>query len=377
MRLQQNKKAMTGSNSEQYYRIAARFVHEGEILSIMPYGDGLINDTFKVTTADGTPDYILQRINDNVFKDVAMLQDNIRKVTEHLHDRLLREGEGDLGRKVLRFADTPDGDNYAYDEGTASYWRMMVFIPEARTYETVTPANAYKTGLAISRFHSLLSDMPYGLGETIPHFHDMAFRLEEFRQAVACDKASRASSVAGLISEIEERAEDMTAAERLYSEGRLPKRICHCDTKVNNLLFDDNGEVLAVIDLDTVMPSFIFSDYGDFLRNAANFTAEDDPDMAKVGFNPEIFQSFTKGYLQGAKAFITPAETLMLPFAVKLFPYMQCVRFLGDYLNGDTYYKTKYPEHNLVRARNQFALLKSIEDYDRDGAMTSFIAQHL
>ena len=143
---------------------------------------------------------------------------------------------------------------------------------------------------------------------------------------------------------------------------------------MNNLLFDKDGNVMTVIDLDTVMPSFIFSDYGDFLRTAANFTAEDDPDIKKAGFNPAIFKSFTQGYLEGAKDFITMTETVMLPFAVRLFPYMQCVRFLGDYINGDTYYKTKYPQHNLVRARHQFALLERIERYASDGAMATFIA---
>ena len=334
---------MDNLNMDKYYRIASRFRHEGEILGIKQYGDGLINDTFKVTTPEGFPDYILQRINNVVFKNVGMLQDNIRKVTGHLYNKLSQASERNIDRKVLRFIDAEDDRNYLFDEATGNYWRMMVFIPDE-------------------------------LGETIPHFHDMVFRLEEFRQAVKADKATRSSSVHDLIEEIEARAADMTAAERLHADGRLPKRICHCDTKVNNLLFNSEGEVLAVIDLDTVMPSFIFSDYGDFLRTAANFAAEDDPDIKKAGFNPAIFESFTKGYLEGAKDFITPAETLMLPFAVRLFPYMQCVRFLGDYLNGDTYYKIKYPEHNLIRARNQFALLESIERYDKDGSMASFIA---
>lgn len=372
MRQLNKEKAMT--DSKHYLRIASDFRHEGEILSIKPYGDGLINDTFKVTTSGDGPDYILQRINSSVFKNVGMLQDNIRKVTGHLRKKKAEAEEADIDRKVLRFIDSKNGENYIYDKDTGNYWRMMVFIPEAYTYESVTPENAYKTGLAISRFHSELADMDERIGESIPHFHDMAFRLEEFREAVAADKASRAGSVRDLIDEIEARAYDMTAAERLYSEGKLPKRVCHCDTKVNNLLFDKDGNVMTVIDLDTVMPSFIFSDYGDFLRTAANFTAEDDPDIKKAGFNPAIFKSFTKGYLEGAKDFITMTETVMLPFAVRLFPYMQCVRFLGDYINGDTYYKTKYPQHNLVRARNQFALLESIERYDSDGAMASFIA---
>lgn len=155
----------------------------------------------------------------------------------------------------------------------------------------------------------------------------------------------------------------MTEAERLGREGKLPKRVCHCDTKVNNMLFSEDGsEVLCVIDLDTVMPSFIFSDYGDFLRTAASTAAEDDPDFSKIQFRQDVFQAFTKGYLASARSFLTPLEIQMLPYAVVLFPYMQSVRFLWDYLNGDGYWKVQYPTHNLVRAQNQFELVKRVEE---------------
>ena len=163
------------------------------------------------------------------------------------------------------------------------------------------------------------------------------------------------------LDEIEKRADEMCKAERLYREGKLPKRVCHCDTKVNNMMFDEDGKVLCVIDLDTVMPSFIFSDYGDFLRTGANTGDEDDKDLDRVNFNMEIFKAFTKGYLKGAKSFLTQIEIENLPYAAALFPYMQCVRFLADYINGDTYYKIKYPEHNLVRTKAQFKLLQSVE----------------
>lgn len=148
----------------------------------------------------------------------------------------------------------------------------------------------------------------------------------------------------------------MCCAEQLYREGKLPKRICHCDTKVSNMLFDEDGNVLCVIDLDTVMPSFIFSDFGDFLRTAANTGKEDDPDLDKVTFNMEIFKAFTKGYIESARSFLTPIEIEYLPYAATLFPYMQAVRFLADYINGDTYYQTQYKEHNLVRTKAQYKL---------------------
>ena len=189
----------------------------------------------------------------------------------------------------------------------------------------------------------------------------MELRARQLHEAVAADKAGRMAipEVKALVEEIVGFEEEMTRAERLHREGKLPKRICHCDTKVNNMMFDAEGNVLCVIDLDTVMPSFIFSDFGDFLRTAANFVAEDDPDTAKVGFDMEIFKAFAKGYIESAKVFLTPVERENLPYAACLFPYMQCVRFFADYINGDTYYKIKYPEHNMDRTRNQWALFKS------------------
>lgn len=348
------------------------FQYEGTLREIVPYGKGLINDTYKVVTAEGdAPDYILQRINDAVFRDVDLLQRNIVSVTRHLEARYRQAGCTDVRRHVLHFVMSRSGASYVCLEG--KFWRMMEFIPDTVTFQDVTVENARKVGLAISSFHSMLSDIPDVLGETIPHFHDMRFRLEEFMLALKEDRASRSASVRGMADSLLERAEEMTQAERLYDRGLLPKRVCHCDTKVSNMLFDHEGNVAAVIDLDTVMPSFIFSDYGDFLRTAANFVAEDCPDIKAVGFNVPVFESFTRGYLEGAAGFITDLERRMLPFAVKLFPYMQCVRFLGDYLNGDVYYKTQYPEHNLVRARNQLALLESIERHDAGGAMSRFV----
>ena len=202
----------------------------------------------------------------------------------------------------------------------------------------------------------MLADLPEKLGETIPDFHNMEFRMKQLREAVAADKAGRMEKVGGLVADIEKDADEMCCAERLYREGKLPKRICHCDTKVSNMLFDDKGNVLCVIDLDTVMPSFVFSDFGDFLRSAANTAQEDEPDLTKVNFNIEVFKPFAKGYIESAKSFLTPQEIELLPYAVTLFPYMQAVRFLADYINGDTYYQIKYPEHNYVRTLAQYKL---------------------
>ena len=279
-------------------------------------------------------------------------------------------GEEEIERKVLRFLPADTGKTYWHDG--ENYWRVMAFIPNARTYETVDPEYSYYAGVAFGNFQAMLADIPDELGETIPDFHNMEFRLKQLRDAVAADAAGRVKEVRYFLDEIERRADEMCKAERLHREGKLPKRVCHCDTKVNNMMFDENGNVLCVIDLDTVMPSFVFSDFGDFLRSGANTGLEDDKDLANVNFDMEIFKAFTKGYLESAKSFLLPIEIENLPYAAALFPYMQCVRFLADYINGDTYYKIQYPEHNLVRTKAQFKLLQSVEEHTPE--MQKFIA---
>lgn len=350
--------------------ILTHFLLVGTVISVKPLGNGLINDTYKVETKEVTaPDYVLQRINHNIFQDVDMLQDNIEKVTTHLHDKLETAGDTDIDRKVLRFVPTPEGKTYWYDGN--NFWRVSVFIPNAKTYEAVTPEYSYYAGQAFGKFQADLADIPAKLGETIPDFHNMEFRLQQLHEAVAADPVGRVAEVQDLLDELEKRAEEMCKAEQLYREGVLPKRVCHCDTKVNNMMFDEDGSVLCVIDLDTVMPSFVFSDYGDFLRTAANTGAEDDQNLDNVNFNMDIFKSFTKGYLESAQSFLLPVEVENLPYAAALFPYMQTVRFLADYINGDTYYKIQYPEHNLVRSKAQFKLLQSVEENTAE--MKSFI----
>ncbi|MGM9716569.1 MAG: phosphotransferase enzyme family protein [Prevotella sp.] len=354
--------------------IVEKFNVEGTIASIRPLGNGLINDTYLVVTAGENDDYVLQRINNSIFQDVDLLQHNVEAVTSHIRKKLIEAGEDDISRKVLHFVETGEGKTY-YMDGAGRYWRVSVFIPRAKTFEAVTPEYSYYAGKAFGNFEAMLVDLPETLGETIPDFHNMELRMRQLREAVAQDAKGRLSEVRDIVDELESHAHEMCKAERMGREGKLPKRVCHCDTKVNNMMFDEEGRVLCVIDLDTVMPSFVFSDYGDFLRTGANFVAEDDPEIGKVGFREDIFESFTKGYLESAKSFLTPVETENLPYAVALFPYMQCVRFLTDYINGDTYYKIKYPEHNLVRTRNQLALFRCV--YAKQEEMARFIASCL
>ncbi|MBQ9462055.1 MAG: aminoglycoside phosphotransferase family protein [Bacteroidales bacterium] len=344
---------------ERYNEITGRFDICGNVKEITPLGNGLINDTHLVTT-DGPEDYVLQRINQSIFRDVDLLQHNIDCVTQHLREKLAAAGVSDLDRKVLRFVPCKDTGKSYWTDGT-SWWRMSVFIKDSFTYETVDPKYSEFAGEAFGRFEALLADIPDTLGETIPDFHNMELRARQLRDAVRADAAGRLSDpeVQSILKEILPFEEEMCKAERLHREGKLPKRICHCDTKVNNMLFDADGNILCVIDLDTVMPSFVFSDFGDFLRTAANPVAEDSPELEKIDFRMDIFEAFSRGYIRSASVFLTDIERQNLPYAACLFPYMQAVRFFTDYINGDTYYKIKCPDHNLVRTRNQLALFKS------------------
>ena len=351
--------------------IIKQFPAIGEVQEIKALTSGLINQTYLVKTADeNEPNYVLQRINNNIFCDVDMLQHNIEVVTNHIRQKLVAANEDDIERKVLRFIPATDGKTYYNDE--SGYWRVSVFIPESQTLEAVTPESSYLAGLKFGEFQAMLADIPETLGEIIPNFHNMEFRLQQLREAVADNKSGRLAEVQSIVDAIEADAEKMCQAEILFREGKLPKHICHCDTKVSNMLFDEDGQVLCVIDLDTIMPSFIFSDFGDFLRTAANTGKEDEADLEKVQFNMEVFKPFAKGYLESARSFLTPLEIEMLPFAAQLFPYMQAVRFLADYINGDTYYHTQYAEHNLVRTKAQYKLYQ--EACLAEPAMKEYIA---
>lgn len=354
-------------------QIVAQFNIQGNVLEVKPLGNGLINTTYQVVTEGDAPNYVLQHINNSIFPDVEMLMKNIVAVTSHIRQKYEAAGVDDIDRKVLNFVPAKDGKYYYYDG--EKYWRVMVYIPETVSQTAVTPESSYIVGETFGNFQAMLADIPVELGETIKDFHNMEFRLWQLREAVKENKAGRMAEVQWLVDELEKRAEEMCKGERLYREGKLAKRICHCDTKVDNILFDKDGSVLCVIDLDTVMPNFIFSDFGDFLRSAANTGLEDDKNLDNVNFNMEIFKAFTKGYLKSARVFLTPLEIENLPYAAALFPYMQTVRFLADYINGDTYYKTQYADHNLVRSKAQFKLLQSVEAHQQE--MQEFIREQL
>lgn len=339
--------------------IVFQFIAPAGNVEIKPLGKGHINDSYKVDA--GENEYVLQRVNHHIFKNVPELQNNIQRVTTHIRGKLEEQGVADIDRRVLTLVSTNEGALY-YKEPTGDYWRMMIFIKESKSYDEISPELAYRAGKAFGDFQSMLADLPgEPLFETIPNFHNMESRLADFREAVKANKAGRLEEVAELVQEIEDRAEDMCKAERLHREGKLPKRINHCDTKVNNILFDEKDRVLCVVDLDTVMPGYVLSDFGDFIRTGANTGAEDDQNLDNVGVDLDIFKAYAKGYLENAASFLTDIEVENLAFGAKLLTYMQTVRFFTDYIDGDTYYKISYPEHNLVRTKAQFKLLQSLE----------------
>ena len=348
-------------NNDKMAEVLFQFVEKKDDTEIKPLGAGHINDSYRVKSGDN--EYVLQRINHQIFKDVDKLQDNIVRVTNHIRAKLEERNVEDIDRKVLTFIPTIEEGKYYYKDAEGNYWRVMHFITDSKSYDTINPELAYRAGLAFGDFQKMLADLPDGpLHETIPNFHNMEFRLEEFKEAVEKDAAGRAEKVSKLIEEIEARAEEMTKQERLHREGVLPKRTNHCDTKVNNILFDSDDQVLCVVDLDTVMPGYVLSDFGDFMRTGANTGEEDDTNLDNVSIDLDIFEGYTKGYLESAASFLTDVEVENLAFGAKLLTYMQTVRFLTDYLNGDTYYKTKHKEHNLERTEAQFKLLTSMEE---------------
>ncbi|MBP1664939.1 MAG: Phosphotransferase enzyme family [Bacteroidetes bacterium] len=342
-------------------KIAEQFQLKSEIGTIRPLKIGFINDSFIVESKDPNDEwYFLQKINHNIFKNVVGLQQNISLVTDHLRKKLSERGVDNLERKALQIIPAKDGKLF-YEDTDGNYWRIYTHIKNTKSYDVINPELAYKAGVAFGDFQTMLSDIPHdNLIETIPNFHNMEFRLEECREAVKKNAAGRLEKTQWMVDEIEKRADEMCVPERLHREGKLPKRVNHCDTKVNNMLFDDNDEPICIVDLDTVMPGYVLSDFGDFMRTAANTGAEDDVNPENIGVNFEIFKAYTKGYLEKA-TFLTPSELGNLALGVKLQSYMQTVRFFTDYLNGDTYYKIQHGEHNWQRTIAQFELLQNQE----------------
>jgi aminoglycoside phosphotransferase (APT) family kinase protein len=350
------------TSQSQAVAAARHFQIEGELAAITPYGSGHINDTFCAVFDLGgrTARSILQRINTGIFRNPAALMQNIQRVTAHLAARLA--GEPDRARRVLTLIPTRAGQSFHVD-AEGGCWRAYRFIEGARTYDAVESAQqAFQAGRAFGRFQQLLADLPTPrLHDTIPDFHHTPKRFAAFERAVAADMAGRASNAR---AEIDFAFAHRSMAGVLLDAG-LPERVTHNDTKFNNVMLDDlSGEGICVIDLDTVMPGLALYDFGDMVRTTTSPAMEDERDLNKVTMQFPMFEALARGYLGAAGGFLTKAEKELLVFSGKLITFEIGIRFLTDYLAGDTYFKVHREGHNLVRCRTQFKLVESIEQQE-------------
>jgi thiamine kinase-like enzyme len=340
-----------------------QFRVDGSFESADPYGNGHIHDTYLVKTTEKDKDnYIIQRLNKSVFKNIPQLQNNIERVTGHLRSKLTATPGSDLKRECLNLIHSHDGKTWITDKDN-NYWRMYIFIANHKSYNIVdSPEKAFEGGKAIGRFQAMLSDLGgEPLFDTIPWFHDVGKRLETFYNKVKADPAKRAESVKDEITFAIRRAEEMKVILRLGAEAKIPLRITHNDTKFNNILFDENDKAMCVIDLDTVMPGYVHYDFGDAIRTATNMASEDEKDLSMVKMDIDLFKAYSEGYLSETSETLNDVEKEYLAFAPLLITYTQAVRFLTDYLDGDNYFKIHHEHHNLQRAKAQFRLVESME----------------
>jgi Ser/Thr protein kinase RdoA (MazF antagonist) len=344
------------------------FLADGTFLNGAPYGSGHIHDTFRIETVESEKDdYILQRLNNKIFKNIPELQHNIERVTVQLRNKLGTIPGSNIKRECLRLIPSRDGKTWIIDN-EGNFWRMYIFISNHHSYNVVdSPDKAFEGGKAIGRFQAMLSDMPGGpLFETIPSFHNIEKRLHTFNRKIKENPAGRVESVAQEIDQILCRAEEMKIILRLGKEGKIPLRITHNDTKFNNILLDENDKALCVIDLDTVMPGYVHYDFGDAIRTAANTASEDEDDLSKVKMDISLFKAYSEGYLSETVETLNAVEKEYLAFAPRLITYTIAVRFLTDFIDGDHYFKIHHQLHNLQRARAQLRLVMSMEEQYED-----------
>ncbi len=345
-------------------KVASNFNFNGNFISFVENNSGNINKTFVLTYDDNgkTVKYTLQKLNTYVFKNPYEVMDNILKVSEHLKEKLI-ETYGSCDRRVLEVILSKEGKPF-FESEEEGFWRAFIYVDNARAYNAVeTPMQFYAGGKAFGEFQKFLADFDAStLYETIKDFHNTPKRIQTFLNAVAEDKAGRKDTVKDEISFIIDRADEAVSIQNMIDEGRLPLRVTHNDTKFNNVLLDDEtGEGLCVIDLDTVMPGTSLYDFGDAVRSGASTAAEDEKDLSKVSFDLELFELFTKGFIESTDGFLTDTEITLLPLGAKIITLELASRFLADYLDGDLYFKTDYPEHNLDRTRTQLKLVADIE----------------
>lgn len=339
------------------------------------YGSGHINDTYCVLCQPKEGDckrFILQRMSSAAFPHLDQVMANFQGITEHLCKKILADG-GDVARETLTLVHTKDGKPY-YIDSDGELWRMTPFIEGTVCFQKATPAQFEASAEAFGKFQARLKDYPAEtLYETIPHFHDTEDRYAKFEAALAADKAGRAKNVAAEIDFVRSRKADCSVVCQALREGKLPLRVTHNDTKLNNVLFDKRtGEGICIIDLDTTMPGLSVNDFGDSIRFGANHSAEDEKDLSKVNFDIALYEAYTRGFLKGAGGGLTPEELAYMPWGARLMTLECGIRFLTDYLDGDNYFHTAYPEHNLDRCRTQFKLLQDMEQqFDQMAAVVA------
>lgn len=330
-------------------------IDENAIIS--RFGSGLINDTFSIhLTESKRPEYLLQRVNHQIFKDVPALMNNIVQVTSHIKIKNPGSQQPDV---IL----TRDSKTF-YLDSSGNYWRVFSYINDSKSYDAVeSPKQAFEAGRAFGMFQSMLSDIDTSaIKDSIPDFHNIGKRLTDLHRVITADPKNRVKEVQVEIEFIREREKAMNIIPEMALKGLLPKRVIHGDTKFSNVLFNLNDEVQCVVDLDTVMLSYSAFDFGDAIRTVINSAPEDEEDLEKIRLNVPFFEAYAKGYISEAIQFLTQEELGSLIHGVLLLPYMQAVRFLTDYIEGDIYYKIKSPKHNLQRTRAQLELVKKLEE---------------
>ena len=341
--------------------ISTQFQIDGEYVSGIPFGDGHINSTFLIETTANK--YILQKINKNVFSSPEDVMDNVVMVTEFLRNKILAEG-GESGRETLSFVSAKNGKKYLItDDG--EYFRMYIFIDDAVSYQVVEkPIDFYNAACAFGKFQNMLSDFDADkLHETIKNFHNTKTRFDDFEKAVKENKSGRTADVQAEIDFAMARKCDASLIVDGIDAGRIPLRVTHNDTKLNNVMFDNKtGKGVCVIDLDTVMPGSLLYDFGDSIRFGTNPAAEDEKDLSKVYCDLNLFEEFVKGFLSELGDSITKEEIELLPMSAKIMTLECGIRFLGDHLNGDVYFRIHRENHNLDRARTQFKMVADMEE---------------
>lgn len=338
-----------------------KFDHLYNYKSSLELNSGHINDTYFIET-DGDVDYVLQKVNNYVFRDVPGMMRNKVSLSKHIESKLYKQHTTLEGLKFVKFIPLKENVSIYYYENLDKFWNLQVFIKDSKVYETVRNEKiAYESGQVLGDFLNLSADFDSRfLVESIPRFHDMSFRFHQYENALKIASPERLELAKENIEKVKSLREKMYILQRFKENGKIPMRVTHNDTKVSNILFDKNDAGICLIDTDTVMPGIVHYDFGDAIRSICNCATEDEKNINKVKFNHKYYKAFEKGFLDKMELVLSDLEIEHLPLAAKTMTFIMALRFLTDFLNNDIYYKTSYETHNLVRSNNQFRLIESM-----------------